>query len=69
MERAGRGLTRQGFLDAVKNAALIDLEGFKLYYGIGIDQGSNSVFLTAINNSGRYQPITKLTDITQCVNC
>lgn len=69
LDRCGRTLTRERFLDVFKKSGSIDLGGFQLFYEQGLDQGSNAVFLTAINNSGRYQPIKKLTDIVQCVNC
>lgn len=69
LDRCGRTLTRERFLDVFKKSGSIDLGGFQLFYEQGLDQGSNAVFLTAINNFGRYQPIKKLTDIVQCVNC
>lgn len=69
LRRIGRTLTRKSFFEVFQQAKLIDLDGFKLYYGEGISQGSDSVFLTAINNIGRYQPIDRLTDVTECVKC
>lgn len=69
LQNAGRFLTRENFLAYFKQERVVDLGGFRLYYGRRIDQGSDSVYLTAINGSGRYQPVRKLTDIVKCVNC
>lgn len=63
LRHVGLELTREKFLAFFKEKRVVDLGGFKLYYGRSIDQGSDSVFITAINNTGYYQPIQKLTDI------
>lgn len=68
MRYVGQELTREKFLAFFKEKRVVDLDGFKLYYGRSIDQGSDSVFITAINSAGRYQPIQKLTDITDANN-
>jgi len=62
LEECGRNLTREMFLDAFRNAGLIDLDDFQLYYSEGIDQGSQAVFLTVLDEEGNYRPITRLTD-------
>ena len=69
LDRCGQMLTRGRFFDVFEGSGPIDLGGFQLVYEKGLDQGSDAVFLTAIDDLGRYQPIKKLTDIVQCVNC
>lgn len=69
MRRSGRDLTRDIFLATFKQEGGVDLGGFKFRYGPVGNTQERAVFLTAINNTGRYQPIRKLTDIIQCVNC
>ena len=59
-ERCGRTLDRDCFINQLLDAESIDLDGFKLYYGDGDNQGSDAVFLTVIDESGYPSPIQKL---------
>ena len=52
--------TRQAFLRALEEAGPIDLDGFRVEYGPGDNQGSDEVFLTVIRE-GRFVPVTRLT--------
>ncbi len=63
METCRRDLTRDCFLDALKNAELIDLDGFNLHFGFADNQGSDAVFLTVIGPDGQYRPIDNLRDV------
>ena len=63
LRHVGQELTRERFLKFFQEKRVVDLGGFKLYYGRSIDQGSDSVFVTAINSAGRYQPVERLTDV------
>lgn len=56
-ERCGQALDRDCFINRLLEAESIDLDGFKLYYGNGDNQGSDAVFLTIIDNSGYPSPI------------
>lgn len=69
LRRSGRDLTRGMFLETFKQEGGVDFGGFKFRYAPVDSKRESAVFLTAINNTGRYQPIRKLTDIIQCVNC
>ena len=60
LEGCGREVDRARFLESLRRAGLIDLEGFELRYGEADNQGSDAVFLTAIGSDGVYYPINTL---------
>ena len=53
---------RSCLLGGLREAQEIDLDGFKLRFGEGDNQGSDKVFLTVIDRAGRYRPIASLVD-------
>ena len=55
-------VSRACFLDSLRNARAIDLDGFQLAYGGNDNQGSDAVFLTAIGGDGAYHPVDTLRD-------
>lgn len=55
----GAELTRQCFLDAVRNADSLSLDGFELTFGPGDNQGSDAVFLTRINDAGQFELVAE----------
>ncbi len=59
LERAGPNVDRTGFLDSLRRAEPIDIDGFELRYDDD-NQGSDLVFVTAIGRDGRYRPISHL---------
>ena len=60
LDRAGRDLTRNGFINAVTLTGVHDLGGFELEFGPIDNQGSDRVFLTEIGPDGHYRPIERL---------
>ena len=60
LERCGRDVDRQCFLDQLYSPQPISLDGFSLRYGSGDNQGSDTVFLTMIDDRGQYVPIETL---------
>ena len=60
LERCGAEVDREGFVQALRDAGDIELEGFRLAFGDGDNQGSDAVFLTVIDESGRYRAATRL---------
>ena len=60
LDRAGRDLTRNGFINAVTLTGIHDLGGFTLEFGPIDNQGSDRVFLTEIGSDGHYHPIERL---------
>ncbi len=65
LERCGQEVDRARFLESLRGADLIDLDGFELRYGADDNQGSDAVFLTAIGNDGAYHPINTLREAMQ----
>ena len=65
LQRCGRDVTRARFLDNLRGADTIDLDGFQLRYGEHDNQGSDAVFLTVIGSDGRYRAIDTLRDVMQ----
>ena len=62
LERCGAELTRECFLDSFRSSEPVDLGGFGLRYGSGDNQGSDTVFLTMIDENGEYVAIDSLED-------
>ena len=60
LDLCGRDLSRQCFLDAIRNAGSIDIEGMTLQYGPSDNQGSDAVFLTVISSDGSYRLVDRL---------
>ena len=52
LDRTGPAPTREGFLETLREAGLIDLGGFEVEYGVRDNQGSDRVFLTRIQAGG-----------------
>ena len=65
LDRSGRDLTRNGFINAVTLTGVHDLGGFELEFGPIDNQGSDRVFLTEIGADGRYHPIERLAARTE----
>ena len=65
LQRCGKDVTRARFLDSLREADTIDLDGFRLRYGERDNQGSDAVFLTVIGSDGRYRAIDSLREVTQ----
>ena len=63
--RAGRDLTRNGFINAVTLTGVHDLGGFELEFGPIDNQGSDRVFLTEIGPDGHYHPMERLSARTR----
>ena len=55
LERCGRDLTRTCFLGEILRGEPVDIDGFRLSFADGGNQGSDAVFLTVIRD-GRYVP-------------
>ena len=55
LQRCGPDLTRTCFLDALLESDFLDLDGFSLRFAED-SQGSDQVFLTVIDETGRFRP-------------
>lgn len=54
LQRCGTELSRNCFLQSLRSAETVDIDGFVLQYGEGDSQGSDEVFMTAIGADGAY---------------
>ena len=62
LEGCGRDVDRDCFLDSLRTADVIDIDGFVLRYAQDDNQGSDTVFLTTIGSDGSYRPVKTLRD-------
>ena len=60
LERCGADVARDRFIESLRDAGHIDLDGFRLAFGEQDNQGSDAVFLTVIDERGRYRPAARL---------
>ena len=60
LEQCGRDVSRDCFLDILRNSGTIDLNGLSLQYGPGDNQGSDAVFVTVIGDDGNYHLVNNL---------
>ena len=60
LQMCGPDLSRECFLNAIRDAGSIDIHGMTLRYGPGDNQGSDAVYLTVIGADGKYQQVTNL---------
>ena len=60
LEACGPDLSRECFLDSLRDAGTIDIDGMMLKYGPDDNQGSNEVFLTAVGADGKYEQVDTL---------
>ena len=65
LEGCGEEVDRVCFLESLRGADVIDIDGFQLRYGRGDNQGSDTVFLTVIGEDGLVHPVTSLKDEEQ----
>ena len=57
---AGPEPTREGFLRSLKTSGEIDLSGFRLFYGVNDNQGSDQVYLTVIDENGDFASVNAI---------
>ena len=62
LEACGPELSRECFLRSLHDAETIDIDGIRLQYGAGDNQGSDAVFLTVIGADGKYHQVGTLKD-------
>ena len=61
-ERCRGAPDRSCFLAALREGDAVDIDGFELAYGPTDNQGSDQVFLTVIDQAGRYRPVASMRD-------
>ncbi len=61
LDGCGPDLTRDCFLNAIRNNQSVAIDGFPLRYGPEDNQGSDAVFITILGEDGRYRQVDRLT--------
>ena len=62
VERCGPDISRECFLNILNSTEIVDIDGFRINYSDGDNQGSDTVFLTVIGRDGKYHPIDNMRD-------
>ena len=60
LQECGAEVDRSCLLDQLIDRGDFDIDGFKLQFGDGDNQGSDEVFLTVIGSDGKYHPVDTL---------
>ena len=60
LEACGPDLSRECFLDALRDATSINIDNIRLQFGPGDNQGSDSVTLTVLGSDGNYRQVDTL---------
>ena len=60
LQECGAEVDRSCLLDQLIDRGDFDIDGFKLQFGNGDNQGSDEVFLTVIGSDGKYHPVDTL---------
>lgn len=63
LERCGRDVSRACLFESFRSTEPYDIEGFRLSYGAGDNQGSDQVFLTVLGPDANYHPAETLRDV------
>ena len=65
LEKCGREVDRDCFLNSLRSDEVIDIDGFQLNYGAQDNQGSDAVFLTVIGPDGLFRSVNTLNEAEQ----
>ena len=60
LEACGPEVDRDCFLNVLRGAEMVDIDGFEIRYGEDDNQGSDQVFLTRIGPDGNYRPVERV---------
>ena len=62
LRSCGEEVTHDCFFQGVRESSEIDIDGFKLHFAPGDNQGSDTVFLSVIGSDGQYHSVNSLKD-------
>ena len=60
LEKAGKDVTREGMLKAIKDTAKFDIGGLPMTFSAEKNEGLDKVFMTIIEADGTFKPIEKM---------
>lgn len=61
LEKAGKDVTREGLLKAIKDTGKFDIGGLTMTFGPEKNEGMDKVFMTVIQADGSFKAVEKLT--------
>jgi ABC-type branched-subunit amino acid transport system substrate-binding protein len=64
LEKAGKDVTREGLLKAIRDTGTFDIGGLKMTYGPKDNEGLDKVFMTVIQKDGTFKPVEKLVKLS-----
>ena len=67
LQECGADVDRSCLLEQLIDRGDIDIDGFRLQFGDGDNQGSDEVFLTVIGSDGEYHPVETLHETARWV--
>jgi hypothetical protein len=60
LNHLNKSVTRAGLLATINNVGVFDLDGVRLSYGPGDNQGMDDVYFTVIQSDGSFKAVDKL---------
>jgi branched-chain amino acid transport system substrate-binding protein len=60
LEKAGKDVTRESFLKAIKDTGTFDIGGLQMTFGASDNEGLDKVFMTVVQKDGTFKAVDKL---------
>jgi ABC-type branched-subunit amino acid transport system substrate-binding protein len=60
LDKAGKDVTRDGLLKAIKETGRFDIGGLPMTFSATKNEGLDKVFMTIIQGDGTFKPIEKM---------
>ena len=64
LDKAGKDVTREGLLKAIKETGKFDIGGLPMTFGPDKNEGLDKVFMTIIEGDGSFKPIEKMVKVS-----
>jgi branched-chain amino acid transport system substrate-binding protein len=64
LDKAGKDLTREGLLKAIKETGKFDIGGLPMTFSADKNEGLDKVFMTIIEADGKFKPIEKMIKVS-----
>jgi branched-chain amino acid transport system substrate-binding protein len=64
LEKAGKDVTRESFLKAIKETGKFDIGGLQMTFGPSDNEGLDKVFMTVVQKDGTFKAVDKLMKVS-----
>ena len=64
LEKAGKDLTRDGLIKAIKDTGKFDIGGLPMTFSAEKNEGLDKVWMTIIEADGSFKPIEKMVKVS-----